>query len=109
MTIATFILLAGWFVAQLVWTVVQVHLISTLRDFFPDLHSKAGAPSATSLIQVQGWNPKWHWFVLSGQFKPSCPAVLATSFRLARLSGWVATGLFAMFLCLVAGAVVRGW
>lgn len=109
MTSAILILLAGWFVAQLVWTGVQVHLILALRDFFPELHSKTGAPSATSLIQMQRWNPKWHWFVLSGQFKHSCPAVLATSFRIARLSGWVAIGLFAIFLCLVASAAVGAW
>lgn len=84
-----------------------MHLIATLRDFYPDVHHKARAPSVASLTLVQKLSPHWYWFVLSGQFKHSCPAALAGSFRFARFCGWLAMGLFVIFLFLVGTETIR--
>jgi hypothetical protein len=78
---------------------VELHLVSSLKDFYPAAYVAAGEPTYSNLLSRYSYNWPWRRYVMFRKFSgdPVSPSGLRLAFELAFCCVWVRLAGFAIF------------
>ncbi|GAB2524436.1 hypothetical protein GCM10027188_29280 [Lysobacter humi (ex Lee et al. 2017)] len=89
----------------LVGLLIELHLVSSLKDFYPAAYCSAGEPTYSNLLSQYSYNWSWRRYVLFRQFSrdPLRPPALRGPFELAFWCLWLRFAALAVFIWSIFG------
>ena len=94
------ILVGVVFVVTLVRGFVDLHLVTSLKDFYPDVYARAGSPPVASFLASSMPRIGWLRYVMLRRFAADASATreLRSAFEASFVCAWLTYAIMASFM-----------